>query len=96
VSDGELRKKGASSGACAGFALVKWLWSARETKTDVGVTGVIDLRGRLQAVGGIEEKTRTAKGEGDVRLMVMPEANFRYYAADDFAKVRSCALSCII
>jgi ATP-dependent Lon protease len=68
---------------------MRWLWSTREAEAkDVSVTGVLDLRGRLGGVSGMEEKARAAKEDGNVRLLVMPEKNFRYWAANDFAKVR--------
>lgn len=89
VSEGEHLKDGPSSSACAGLVLMRWLWSAREAEAkDVSVTGVLDLRGRLDGVSGMEEKARAAKEDGSVRLLVMPEKNFRYWAANDFAKVR--------
>ena len=51
-------------------------------KESVAVTGGIDLRGRIGAMGGIEEKVTYAMSR-NLDLIVVPEANYKSLRFED-------------
>lgn len=86
VSEIDAPKHGLSLGACAALSVVQWLWRHRAYLPDVGVTGAVDLRGRLLRIGGVEEKAREAARTA-VRTLVLPQELFEEYSRDDFAQM---------
>lgn len=79
-------KRGPSAGACVALALVQWLWRHRPFKRDVGVTGVLNLRGQLLPVEAVVEKAKAAKAD-KVSTFILPAIQYDHYKRDDFAVV---------
>jgi ATP-dependent Lon protease len=74
VPDGATPKDGPS----AGLALVTALWSlitGKPMAADTAMTGEITLRGRVEAIGGLREKSVAALRAG-LHKVIIPKANF--------------------
>ena len=65
---------GASCGACVATCLVSWILRLPLVEDMVGITGELDLRGRLHSVAGLVEKAQWAMEKG-VGLIIAPKAN---------------------
>jgi ATP-dependent Lon protease len=74
-------KDGPSAGGATTLAIVSRLLNV-PVRSDVGITGEINLEGNITAIGGVHAKMRGAKAAG-VKLVLLPEAN-----AEDLDKVR--------
>lgn len=64
------RKGGPSGGACMALAMAQLLGYSL-VEAEVGITGAIDLRGRVHSVGALKEKCQHACRRG-VDLMCVP------------------------
>ena len=73
VPDGATPKDGPSAGVTLATALLSHL-TGRPVKAQLAMTGEINLRGRITAVGGIREKVIGALRAG-IRTVLLPEAN---------------------
>jgi len=73
VPDGATPKDGPSAGVTLATALLSHL-TGRPVKPRMAMTGEINLRGRITAVGGIREKVIGALRAG-INCVLMPEAN---------------------
>ena len=73
VPDGATPKDGPSAGVTLATALLSHL-TGRPVKAQLAMTGEINLRGRITAVGGIREKVIGALRAG-IRTVILPEAN---------------------
>lgn len=69
------RKDGPSSGGAIALALAS-LFSNREIRRDVTMTGEIDTQGRVLAVGGLDIKLETAYA-ADCKRMIIPKENLQ-------------------
>jgi ATP-dependent Lon protease len=70
---GSTRKDGPSAGGAIGLALASLL-SERRIRRDVAMTGEIDTRGRITAVGGLDIKIETAHNAG-CKTVIIPREN---------------------
>lgn len=70
---GSTRKDGPSAGGAIGLALASLL-SGRCIRRDVAMTGEIDTRGRITAVGGLDIKIETAHNAG-CKTVIIPREN---------------------
>ena len=71
--EGAVPKDGPSAGAAICLCVVSALTN-RPVRCDVAMTGEITLRGRILAIGGIQEKTMAALRNG-IHEVLLPEAN---------------------
>lgn len=85
VSEGDsgAQKRGSSTSACAVVALAVVLGHAKLVGSRVGVTGRMDLRGRVLMVGGVMEKVAVAK-EKELQLVVIPLSNMEELEENDY------------
>ena len=82
----ECPRDGYSAGACFALAAAGWLTQAEFQHEWVGVTGNLDLRGRLLGVGGLEVKAKCAMEQG-VSILVVPSCNYDDLMANDFSEI---------
>jgi len=73
VPDGAVPKEGPSAGVTLTTALIS-LFSDKEVKTDVAMTGEITLRGKIVAIGGLKEKAIGAHRSG-IKTVIIPQQN---------------------
>ncbi len=73
VPAGATPKEGPSAGIGLATALVS-LFTGRQVKAGVAMTGEITLRGRVLPVGGIRDKVLAAQRAG-IRIVVLPKRN---------------------
>ena len=71
--EGAVPKDGPSAGAAICLCVVSALTN-RPVRHDVAMTGEITLRGRILAIGGIQEKTMAALRNG-IHQVLLPQAN---------------------
>ena len=69
-------KCGPSASACAVVALVVALGRCKLVHKETGVTGAVDLRGKVTIVDGVEDKIRGAMNDG-MDLFIVPALNLR-------------------
>ena len=73
VPDGATPKDGPSAGITMTTAIISAL-TGRKVKKDVGMTGEVTLRGRVQAIGGLKEKSIAAHRSG-IKTILIPKEN---------------------
>ncbi len=73
VPAGAIPKDGPSAGVAMYTALVS-LFSGKRVNKDIGMTGEINLRGEVLAIGGLKEKSLGAEHAG-IRTILIPEEN---------------------
>jgi len=73
VPDGATPKDGPSAGITMTTAIVSALTN-RKVRREVGMTGEITLRGRIQAIGGLKEKSIAAHRSG-IKTILIPKEN---------------------
>ena len=73
IPEGAIPKDGPSAGVTIALALVSALTGV-PTRRDVAMTGEITLRGKILAVGGLNEKTVVAMRSG-ITTVLIPKAN---------------------
>ena len=69
----EIGKDGPSAGCAITSALISLALSKPMTN-EIAMTGEMTLSGRVNAIGGVKEKTMGAKREG-IRVLIFPEDN---------------------
>ena len=77
------RREGPSLGACIGLAVICCLTN-RELVADIGVTGELDLRGRITSVSGLVGKAAGAKELG-LDMVIIPADDYRELKTSDFS-----------
>ncbi len=75
VPAGAVPKDGPSAG-CAMFTALASLFSGRRVSKDVAMTGEINLRGDVLAIGGLKEKALGALQAG-IRTILLPRQNLK-------------------
>ena len=65
------------------MSIVAWHVRRAFATEEIGITGDVDLRGRLLPVLGVEEKASVAMREG-MELFIVPSECFKTYQAHDF------------
>lgn len=73
VPDGATPKDGPSAGITMTTAIVS-AFTNRKVRRDVGMTGEVTLRGRVQAIGGLKEKSISAHRSG-IKTIIIPKEN---------------------
>ncbi len=73
VPEGAVPKDGPSAGITLAVALLS-LFTGKEVRTNIAMTGEITLRGRVLAVGGLKEKILAAKRAG-IYQVILPLKN---------------------
>jgi len=73
VPDGATPKDGPSAGITMTTAIVSALTN-RKVRRDVGMTGEVTLRGRVQAIGGLKEKSIAGHRSG-IKTILIPKEN---------------------
>lgn len=73
VPDGATPKDGPSAGITMTTAIISALTN-RKVRREVGMTGEVTLRGRIQAIGGLKEKSIAAHRSG-IKTILIPKEN---------------------
>lgn len=73
VPDGATPKDGPSAGITMTTAIVS-AFTNRKVRRDVGMTGEVTLRGRVQAIGGLKEKSIAGHRSG-IKTIIIPKEN---------------------
>lgn len=82
----DVRRSGPSLGAAASLSLVSWMLGGRRRfrEEHVGVTGAIDLRGRVLQVADLKQKSVWGM-KGGIGMLIFPSDNMAMLERDDFA-----------
>jgi len=75
VPEGATPKDGPSAGIGMVTAMVS-AYSGRPVRCDVAMTGEVNLRGEVMAIGGLKEKLLAAR-RGGIKIVLIPEDNRR-------------------
>lgn len=75
VPEGATPKDGPSAGVGMVTAMVS-AYSGRAVRCDVAMTGEVNLRGEVMAIGGLKEKLLAAR-RGGIKIVLIPEENRR-------------------
>ncbi len=73
VPEGAVPKDGPSAGVTLAVALLS-LFTGKQVRTDIAMTGEVTLRGRVLPVGGLKEKILAAKRAG-IYEVILPSKN---------------------
>ncbi len=73
LPQGAIKKDGPSAGVALTCAVVS-VFTKRKIRTDVAITGEIDLRGHALPIGGVKEKVLAAHRAG-MKIVFLPERN---------------------
>jgi endopeptidase La len=73
--EGAVPKDGPSAGTALTVVLYSIL-TGKEIRNDIAITGEINLKGQVTAIGGLEEKLQGAKKAG-VKLVLFPKENIK-------------------
>ena len=77
---------GACGGAPTALSVVSWLTQCNFVTEHLGLTGVIDLRGRIFSVSGLPEKAKVAKEAGS-ELNIIPSQNYQELVSTGFSAI---------
>lgn len=86
VPAGAIPKDGPSAGIAMATAIIS-LFTQKQIRKDVGMTGEITLRGKILEIGGVKEKILAAHRAG-LKTIILPEANKEDVAEDIPREIR--------
>jgi predicted ATPase with chaperone activity len=86
VTDLERPKEGASGSAAMAAGLVLELCERKLRTSRLGITGTLDLCGRLHTVYGVEEKVVAAQ-RSRVEVFILPDSNMEDLRSSHFATI---------
>ena len=76
VPEGATPKDGPSAGIAMVTAMVS-AYTGQPIRCDLAMTGEVNLRGEVMAIGGLKEKLLAAR-RGGIKIVLIPEENRRY------------------
>ncbi len=86
VPSGAIPKDGPSAGIAMATAIIS-LFTQKQVRKDVGMTGEITLRGKVLEIGGIKEKILAAHRAG-LRTIILPASNKKDIVEDVPKEIR--------
>lgn len=75
LSDLDKRWSRSSLGACVATSTIMYLGGCEIMVREIAITGGFDLRGRVHIIGDAVEKIKVAMDDGEVNMMILPQAN---------------------